>query len=70
MTSSKSAGLSTLEWQISSRCNNGSCVEIARLPDGGVAMRDSKNQSGPVLEFTVTEFQSFIHSIKDGELAL
>ncbi|MGV9773904.1 DUF397 domain-containing protein, partial [Streptosporangium sp. NPDC003464] len=42
MTSSKTTEPATLQWQVSSRCNNGSCVEIARLPDGGVGMRDSK----------------------------
>ncbi|GAA3121135.1 DUF397 domain-containing protein [Streptosporangium carneum] len=70
MTSSKPADFSTLEWRVSSRCNNGSCVEIARLPGGGVGMRDSKDKSGPVLEFTVAEFRDFIHGIKDGSLGL
>ncbi|MEU0519556.1 DUF397 domain-containing protein [Streptosporangium sp. NPDC006007] len=70
MTSSKPAEFSTLEWQVSSRCNNGSCVEIARIPGGGVGIRDSKNKSGPVLEFGVTEFRAFIDGIKDGSLGL
>ncbi|MFJ2031199.1 DUF397 domain-containing protein [Streptosporangium sp. NPDC087985] len=70
MTSSKLAEPSTLEWQVSSRCNNGSCVEITRLPNGDVGMRDSKDQSGPILEFTVAEFRSFIYSIKDGKFDL
>ncbi|MET8384336.1 DUF397 domain-containing protein [Streptosporangium canum] len=70
MTSSKPAELPSLEWQVSSRCNNGSCVEITRLPNGDVGIRDSKDQSGPILEFTVAEFQSFIYSIKDGRFDL
>ncbi|MDP9862508.1 MULTISPECIES: DUF397 domain-containing protein [Streptosporangium] len=70
MTSSKTTEPATLRWQVSSRCNNGSCVEIARLPDGGVGMRDSKNKNGPVLEFTTAEFQTFIYSIKDGKFDL
>lgn len=70
MTSSKPAELSTLEWQVASRCNNGSCVEIAKLPGGGVGMRDSKDKGGPILEFSVTEFRAFIDGIKDGSLGL
>ena len=70
MASFNPADFSTLEWRVSSRCNNGSCVEIARLPGGGVGMRDSKDKSGPVLEFTVAEFRDFIDGIKDGSLGL
>lgn len=50
-----------LEWVKSSYSgNNGNCVEVAVLPGGGRALRDSKNPSGPVLTFTDAEFGVFI----------
>ncbi|NEC84677.1 DUF397 domain-containing protein [Streptomyces sp. SID12501] len=50
-----------LEWVKSSYSgNNGNCVEIAALPGGSRALRDSKNPSGPVLTFSGAEFAEFI----------
>lgn len=45
----------------------GNCVELAELPDGGVAMRDSKNPLGSVLRFTATEWSAFAHGWATGE---
>jgi hypothetical protein len=42
-------------------------VQIAMLPDGAVAMRDSSNQDGPVLRFTEGEWRAFLSGAKDGE---
>ena len=56
-------------WKKSSRSNgNGgnNCVEVAVL-DTGVAVRDSKDQSGPALMFTSAEWTAFVNSAKDGE---
>jgi len=56
-------------WKKSSRSNgNGgnNCVEVAFL-DAGVAVRDSKNRSGPALMFTSAEWIAFVDSAKDGE---
>lgn len=47
--------------------NGGNCVEVALLPDGGRAVRDSKNRRGPVLLFTHTEWSAFLHGAKGGE---
>jgi hypothetical protein len=43
------------------------CVEVARLPDGGRAVRDSKNPGGPVLQFTAAEWSAFIAGAHGGE---
>ena len=56
-------------WRKASRSNgNGgnNCVEVAFL-DTGVAVRDSKNRSGPALMFTPAEWIAFVDSTKDGE---
>ncbi len=56
-------------WRKGSRSNgNGgnNCVEVAFL-DTGVAVRDSKNRTGPALMFTPAEWIAFVDSTKDGE---
>lgn len=61
--------LNAAVWKKSSRSNgNGgnNCVEVATL-DAGVAVRDSKNRSGPALIFNATEWAAFVNSAKDGE---
>jgi hypothetical protein len=55
-------------WKKSSRSNgNGgnNCVEVALL-DPVVAVRDSKNPSGPALVFDSAAWSLFICSVKDG----
>lgn len=56
-----------LEWAKSSYSgNNGNCVEVAALPGSGMALRDSKDPSGPVLTFSDAEFAAFIASTGTG----
>ncbi|MGH3899314.1 MAG: DUF397 domain-containing protein [Pseudonocardiaceae bacterium] len=43
-----------------------SCVEVAAL-DSGRAVRDSKNPTGAVLRFTVTEWAAFTAGVRSGE---
>ena len=63
--------MTELRWRKSSRSNNGgNCVEIAELPGGGRAVRDSKNPDGPVLAFTREEWAAFVEGAKDGEFDL
>ena len=55
-------------WRKASRSNGtggNNCVEVAFL-DTGVAVRDSKNRSGPALMFTQAEWTAFVDSAKDG----
>jgi len=55
-------------WRRSSRCSTQSCVEVADLPGGSVAVRDSKaSGQAPVLVFNQQEWQSFISGVKAGE---
>ena len=55
-------------WRKSRRTQaNGQCVELADLSDR-VAVRDSKDPSGPVLLFGSAGWGTFLGSIKRGEL--
>jgi hypothetical protein len=55
-------------WKKSARSNpNGNCVELAALPDGGVAFRNSRDPEGPALIYTRDEILAFLGGAKDGE---
>lgn len=56
-----------IQWRKSSAsAGNGQCVEAAPV-GGGVAVRDSKDPTGPVLRFTPEEWQVFLVGAKAGE---
>lgn len=60
-----------LQWMKSSYSAQGDqCVQVAKLPDGRVGVRDSKHEDGPVLVFTAAEWRAFIGGVKDGEFDL
>lgn len=46
---------------------NGDCVEVARLADGRIGVRHSKDAAGPVLRFTPAEWAAFTGGIASGE---
>ena len=62
--------LAGARWRKSSRSggNTDMCVEVA-FAGGAVAVRDSKDQSGPVLVFTPGEWDAFIEGAKAGEFS-
>ncbi len=58
----------SLSWRkASTSTSNGNCVELAPLPGGGVAVRDSKDADGPHLRFTAAEWSAFAHGMAAGE---
>jgi hypothetical protein len=60
--------LGVARWRKSLASNpSGNCVEIAALPDGQVAMRNSRHPSGPALVYTNAEIVAFIAGIRNGE---
>jgi Domain of unknown function (DUF397) len=64
--------LSRAEWHKASysSSNGGNCVEVARNMSGIVAVRDSKDPSGPALTFTAAEWKTLARAIKTGEFDL
>jgi Domain of unknown function (DUF397) len=60
--------LAGARWRKSGRSSaQGNCVELATLPGGGVAMRNSRDPEGPALLFTDAELDAFVGGVRDGE---
>ncbi len=61
-------GLGDINWLKSRHSNpSGNCVEIACLPGGEIAVRNSRFPGGPVLLYTQAEVAAFLAGAKDGE---
>ncbi|MFC5910183.1 DUF397 domain-containing protein [Streptacidiphilus monticola] len=55
-------------WQKSELSNSqGDCVELARLADGDIAVRNSRFPDGPALVYTRAEIAALLHGVKAGE---
>ncbi|MPY77594.1 MAG: DUF397 domain-containing protein [Actinophytocola sp.] len=60
--------LTDVTWHKSSRSGAvGNCVEVARLTNGEIAMRNSRFPDGPALVYTKAEIAAFVAGAKDGE---
>jgi hypothetical protein len=61
-------GVPPLNWRKSSRCDSATCVEVGVADRGKiVAVRDSKQTSGPILRFTADEWSSFVAGVREGD---
>ncbi|MEU4643986.1 DUF397 domain-containing protein [Micromonospora sp. NPDC023814] len=58
-------------WRKSTRSggNGGNCVEVATNLPGIVAVRDSKDQAGPVLIYQPATWSAFISAVVGGPAA-
>ncbi|MET7302221.1 DUF397 domain-containing protein [Embleya sp. NPDC005575] len=45
----------------------GNCVELAALPGGGIAVRNSRFARGPALVYSRAELAAFVAGAKSGE---
>jgi len=62
------AQLGGVTWQKSHHSNpTGSCVEMAQLPGGEIAVRNSRHPEGPALIYTKAEISALILGVKDGD---
>jgi hypothetical protein len=64
--------MNNLTW-IKSSYSSGSgdnCVEVAALPEGGFAVRDSQDTKGPVLDFNANEWRAFVRDVKAAKQAV
>ena len=64
----RSARLHQVRWQKSHYSNSqGSCVEMALLPGGDIAVRNSRDPDGPTLIYTQAEIRALLQGVKDGD---
>ena len=60
--------LGRVVWRKSAASNpNGDCVELALLPAGAVAVRNSRGPHGAALIYTRAEIAAFLEGAKAGE---
>jgi Domain of unknown function (DUF397) len=60
--------LRDVTWRKSRHSNSqGTCVELAGLPGGEIAVRNSRHPDSLALIYTPAEMDAFIRGAKDGE---
>ncbi|MEE1754654.1 DUF397 domain-containing protein [Streptomyces sp. SP18CS02] len=64
----QASALTSVTWTKSSHSNaTGNCVEMAELPGGQVAIRNSRDPEGPALVYTRDEVAAFVAGARDGD---
>jgi hypothetical protein len=57
-------------WMRSSLSNDDDAVEVARLPDGGVALRPAADPTREPHVYTAAEWEAFVKGVDAGEFDL
>lgn len=64
----RAGALTAVTWIKSSHSNaTGNCVEMAALPGGRIAVRNSRDPHGPALVYTREEIAAFVAGARDGD---
>jgi len=58
--------LPDIPWRTAVKSSSGACVQVARR-DGTIMIAHSKCPGGPVLAYTLQEFDAFLDGAKKGE---
>jgi hypothetical protein len=53
-------------WRTAARSGGGNCVQVTRRNDV-IMIADSKHPGGPILSYTLQEFDAFLDGAKKGE---
>ena len=64
------ATLGPVLWVKSTKSEANGCVEVAKLPEGDRAVRQSRDPSGPALIFSSCEWGAFIAGVQACEEGL
>jgi hypothetical protein len=56
-----------LDWRTSTRCDSGTCVEVAAASADHVVVRHSADPHGPWLAFTRASWMAFIEGVRAGQ---
>ncbi|MFF0255950.1 DUF397 domain-containing protein [Micromonospora zamorensis] len=56
-------------WRKSTHSDDGNCVELANAVHGTVGVRDSKDVTGPILEFRPDTWSAFTGGIRAGKFS-
>jgi hypothetical protein len=59
--------LGPLPWRKATASAAGNCVEMAAVPDGPVAVRNSRDPHGPAILFSRTAIAALIEGMNAGE---
>ena len=62
--------LNDARWIRSQFCSAEGCVEVAHLPSGHIALRDSKDVGKAAHIFDRQEWSAFVSGVKNGEFDL
>jgi predicted secreted Zn-dependent protease len=62
----RTRGYNRLTWRTALNCDGGACVEVAADRDV-VLIRNSRQPSGPLVEYTPEEWHEFVSGIKNGD---
>jgi hypothetical protein len=56
-----------VRWRVAGTGADGASVELAKLPDGQIAVRNATDPLGPALIYTRAEIEALIGGAQDGD---